>query len=80
MQGQSLAPLMSAEDPSRPEGWRRRPAISERTRSAALRDPETANGVAIVWEGWKLIHNKERDDPNIGEWCEAVFGESPTLQ
>ena len=29
-------------------------------RSEALRDPETANGVAIVWEGWKLIHNSER--------------------
>ncbi len=53
---------MSAEDPSRAEGWRRRPAISERTRSPALRDPETANGVAIVWEGWKLIQNKERPE------------------
>ena len=62
MQGQSLVPLMSAEDPSRAQGWRGRPAISERTRSPALRDPESANGVAIVWEGWKLIHNKERPE------------------
>ena len=62
MQGQSLVPLMSAEDPNRPEGWRRRPAVSERTRSPALRDPDTANGTAIVWEGWKLIHNKERPE------------------
>ena len=62
MQGQSLVPLMSAEDPSWPKGWRRRPAISERTRSPEFRDPETANGVAIVWEGWKLIQNKERPE------------------
>lgn len=62
MQGQSLVPLMSAEDPNRPEGWRRRPAISERMQSQRFRDPETADGVAIVWEGWKLIHNKERPE------------------
>ena len=62
MQGQSLVPLVSAEGPSRAEGWRRRPAVSERTRSSALRDPDTANGTAIVWEGWKLIHNKERPE------------------
>jgi arylsulfatase A-like enzyme len=62
MQGRSLAPLLSADDPGRAEGWLRRPAVSERTRSAALRDPETANAVAIVWEGWKLIHNKERPE------------------
>ena len=31
-------------------------------RSPALQDPDTANGVAIVWEGWKLIHNKERPE------------------
>ena len=62
MQGQSLVPLMSAEDPNRPEGWRRRPAVSERTWNEAMRDPDTANGTAIVWEGWKLIHNKERPE------------------
>ncbi len=62
MQGQSLVPLMTAEEPNRAEGWRRRPAISERTRSPRMRDPETANGVAIVWEDWKLIHNTERPE------------------
>ncbi len=62
MQGQSLMPLMSAEDRGRAQGWRRRPAVSERTRNEAMRDPDTANGTAMVWEGWKLIHNKERPE------------------
>lgn len=62
MEGQSLVPLVAAEDPSRAQGWRRRPAVSERNRSEGLRDPETANAVAIVWDGWKLIHNKERPE------------------
>lgn len=57
MQGQSLLPLVRDEGP---EKWRRRPAISERNRSDALRDPQTANGVAIVWDGWKLIRNAKR--------------------
>ncbi|HJS75500.1 MAG TPA: sulfatase, partial [Vicinamibacteria bacterium] len=57
MQGQSLLPLVRDEGD---ENWRRRPAISERTRSDVLRDPNTANGVAIVWGGWKLIQNAER--------------------
>ena len=55
MQGQSLIPLLQKEGK-----WRRRPAVAERNRSEALRDPRTANGVAIVWDGWKLIHNAER--------------------
>lgn len=55
MQGQSLLPLLQGEGK-----WRRRPAISERKRSEAFRDPRTANGVAIVWDGWKLIENAER--------------------
>ena len=55
MQGQSLLPLLEKEG-----RWRRRPAVSERNRSAAIRDPQTANGVAIVWDGWKLIQNAER--------------------
>jgi arylsulfatase A-like enzyme len=55
MQGQSLVPLL--QDGGR---WRRRPAISERQKSAATRDPLTANSTAIVWEGWKLIRNAER--------------------
>ena len=25
-----------------------------------MRDPQTANGFAIVWDGWKLIRNTER--------------------
>ncbi len=55
MQGQNLLPLLQAEG-----GWRRRPAISERRRREAFRDPKTANSVAIVWDGWKLIDNAER--------------------
>lgn len=62
MQGQSLVPLLEAEGSDRPEGWRRRPAVSERTRPEAWRDPETANAVAIVWDGWKLIRNFERPE------------------
>jgi arylsulfatase A-like enzyme len=57
MQGQSLSPLL--EDGGR---WRRRPAISERNRSEAFRDLETANSTAIVWDGWKLIRNRERPE------------------
>ncbi len=55
MQGQSLLPLLQKEG-----RWRRRPAISERHQSEAFRDPKTANGIAIVWDGWKLIRNAER--------------------
>jgi arylsulfatase A-like enzyme len=55
MQGHSLLPLLQERG-----RWRRRPAISERNQSDALRDPRTANGVAIVWDGWKLISNDER--------------------
>ncbi len=62
MQGQSLIPLLMAEDASRPEGWRRRPAVSERTRPDSWFDTDTANGVAIVWEGWKLIQNTKRPE------------------
>jgi arylsulfatase A-like enzyme len=57
MQGQSLVPLL--EDNGR---WRRRPAISERQKSEATRDPLTANSTAIVWNGWKLIRNAERPE------------------
>jgi arylsulfatase A-like enzyme len=57
MQGQSLLPL--AQD-GETERWRRRPAISERNRSESFREPQTANGTAIVWDGWKLIRNAER--------------------
>ncbi len=55
MQGRSLLPLL--QDGGK---WRRRPAISERTRSEAFRDPQTANSTSIVWDGWKLIRNRER--------------------
>ena len=58
MQGQSLVPLLAAEGSNRPEGWRRRPIISERIRSS-LSDG-TSNSTAIVWDGWKLVHNTER--------------------
>ena len=57
MQGQSLLPLLQDEG-----RWRRRPAVSERNRSEAFRDPRTANSTAIVWEGWKLIRNRERPE------------------
>jgi len=56
-QGQSLVPLL--QDGGR---WRRRPAISERKKSEATRDPLTANSTAIVWNGWKLIRNAERPE------------------
>jgi arylsulfatase A-like enzyme len=54
MMGQSLVPLLS-------DGVmrRRRPVVSERIHTTWLND-YTPNGTAIVWEGWKLIHNYER--------------------
>ena len=59
MQGQSLVPLLAAENSRRAEGWRRRPVISERIRSLPITN-NTSNSTAIVWEGWKLIHNTDR--------------------
>ena len=59
MQGQSLVPLLAAEGSQRPEGWRRRPVISERIRGLPITN-NTSNSTAIVWEGWKLVHNTDR--------------------
>lgn len=62
MQGQSLVPWLKAEDSKTPPGWRRRPAISEHRRAFLQRqlDPRATNSTAIVWEGFKLIHNTDR--------------------
>jgi arylsulfatase A-like enzyme len=57
MQGQSFLPLLETEGK-----WRRRPAVSERNRRPGMLDPRTANGTAIVWDGWKLIRNTERPE------------------
>jgi arylsulfatase A-like enzyme len=55
-QGQSLVPLFSAG------GWRDRPAFSEK---ATIVDkggppPRQTQSVAVVWRGFKLIHNLTR--------------------
>jgi arylsulfatase/arylsulfatase A len=55
MHGRSLVPLLTGED------WPRRPVISERIRNRTPGD-RTSNSTAIVWEGWKLIHNTERPE------------------
>ena len=59
MQGQSLAPLLSASDDAAP--WQARPAIGEWKR----RRDQQGGGIdafSIVDGGWKLIHNVERPD------------------
>ncbi len=60
IQGQSLVPLLR---PDASNGWRRRPAISEKARTAAgagSPPPNDTESYAIVDGGWKLIHNTLR--------------------
>jgi arylsulfatase A-like enzyme len=62
MMGQSLVPLLEDGD------WRRRrPIVSERNHATWIND-NTANGTAIVWEGWKLIHNDPDRPPGYPEY------------
>jgi arylsulfatase A-like enzyme len=69
VQGQSLVPLMTAEirdgslNSAYAHGmsWQKRPAYIERVRVEGLDSGDTtADSFAIVWEGWKLIHNTAR--------------------
>jgi arylsulfatase len=55
MMGRSLVPLLS-DGHVRRVRW---PSISERIHNSWIND-NTANGTAIVWKGWKLIHNTDR--------------------
>lgn len=62
MMGQSLVPLLKDGD------WRRRrPVVSERNHATWIND-NTANGTAIVWDGWKLIHNDSDRPPGHPEY------------
>jgi arylsulfatase A-like enzyme len=63
-QGQSLLPLLVKDTPPVQLGWQPRPAFSERALAPAAfsEDPGRAC-LAIVDDGWKLIHNTEgRED------------------
>ncbi len=57
MQGQSLLPLLRRTVRS---GGGDGPRSRSEDGATALRDPRTAFGIAIVWDGWKLIQNAER--------------------
>ncbi len=67
-QGQSAVTLLAraAGGPERLDGdgrrWQPRPAISEKpaARSPFVPPPRETESTAIVFDGWKLIHNSER--------------------
>jgi arylsulfatase A-like enzyme len=54
MQGQSLLPLLGDSG-----DWRSQPAISEWTRRIDQQDSGIGDSVAIIINGWKLIHNTD---------------------
>jgi arylsulfatase A-like enzyme len=66
IQGQSLLPLLLANEPvgnAAAASWTRRPAISERAvtqKDAGGPLPADTESYAIVDGGWKLIHNQRR--------------------
>ncbi|HTE65486.1 MAG TPA: sulfatase, partial [Candidatus Binatia bacterium] len=69
MQGQTLAPLLAAPRAgdsttkvSGP-GWQSRPAITEQIKARDDRPPLDIESVAVVAEGWKLIHHTRRYPP-----------------
>jgi arylsulfatase A-like enzyme len=62
VEGQSLIPLLGAVRDGKPAesfGWKPQPAVSEkaRTEKAAGPRPHEIESYAIVYDGWKLIHN-----------------------
>jgi arylsulfatase A-like enzyme len=63
VQGQSLSPLLSAEEATRTE-WRRRPAITEKavTEGGAAPPPHETESYAINDGQWKLVRNVLRAD------------------
>jgi arylsulfatase A-like enzyme len=72
MQGRSLVPLLaqpagsaSASGTVRAASgaWQPRPAITEQIRARDDRAPLDIDSVAIVTDGWKLIHNTKRYPP-----------------
>ena len=63
VQGQSLLPLLAAQEPEM-LGWQARAAFSERAIELSITDPEPddRNSYAIIDGGWKLIHNVTREE------------------
>jgi arylsulfatase A-like enzyme len=61
LQGQSLTPLLSAEEGKRAE-WRRRPAITEKAivQPGPAPPPHETESYAITDEQWKLVRNVVR--------------------
>ncbi len=58
IQGTSLVPLI--RDPNTEGGRRPRPAIVEWKKQKIYRDLPDVDAVAIIHDGWKLIHNTHR--------------------
>ncbi len=61
VQGQSALPLLR---PSPDRRWQPRPAISEKPKATSpfVPPPIETESTALVFDGWKLIHNTERDE------------------
>lgn len=58
IQGRSLVPLLAGK-----KDWTSRPAITEKPRAEDDLPPLDTDSVAIVADGWKLIHNTRRHPP-----------------
>ena len=58
-QGQSLVPLLGEDFPGQ---WQSRPAFSERVRQGTRYEDTQVDSLAIVTDGWKLIHNVKKPD------------------
>lgn len=63
-QGQSLVPWMETTEGQTPEGFRVRPAITEKALHLGTASPQNAASmsVAILVDDWKLVHHIERPD------------------
>ena len=59
--GQSLVPWFAAngaESAAAADGWRRKPAITEKA-ALAFRGPDGFASTSLIFDGWKLIKNVE---------------------
>ena len=62
LQGQSLLPLLGTDETADRPAWIARPAVAEEhARTAAGADDRHAS-YALVFDGWRLIHNVTRDE------------------
>lgn len=64
-QGQSLVPWMRAAEGEVPEGFRERPAFTEKAQhleGGASPQDAASMSLAILVDDWKLVHHRERPD------------------